>query len=54
MTDITARNHVTITGDDERIIMFAHGFGCDQACGNIFCLRSRSIRWINSRISSGS
>lgn len=31
MTDITARNHVTITGEGERIIMFAHGFGCDQS-----------------------
>ncbi|PRY55178.1 sigma-B regulation protein RsbQ [Arcticibacter pallidicorallinus] len=30
MVDVLARNNVRITGKGEQIIMFAHGFGCDQ------------------------
>lgn len=29
--DILRRNHVTVTGQGEKIIVFAHGFGCDQS-----------------------
>jgi sigma-B regulation protein RsbQ len=28
---IRARNHVNISGRGERVMLFAHGFGCDQA-----------------------
>jgi sigma-B regulation protein RsbQ len=27
---VLARHHVCVAGDGERILMFAHGFGCDQ------------------------
>lgn len=30
-SDILTRNNVTLTGEDTRPIMFAHGFGCDQS-----------------------
>src|SRR5690606_3519943 len=30
MVDVLARNNVRITGTGEQVIMFAHGFGCDQ------------------------
>jgi pimeloyl-ACP methyl ester carboxylesterase len=28
--DVRGRNHVNVTGEGSRTIMFAHGFGCDQ------------------------
>jgi sigma-B regulation protein RsbQ len=28
--DVRARNHVTITGQGQRPMVFAHGYGCDQ------------------------
>jgi sigma-B regulation protein RsbQ len=28
--DVRARNHVNVTGEGTRVVMFAHGFGCDQ------------------------
>lgn len=31
MTDVLARNNVTVTGQGTRPIVFAHGFGCDQS-----------------------
>ena len=30
MTDILKRNNVNIIGDGQKVMMFAHGFGCDQ------------------------
>lgn len=31
MTDIVERNNVTVTGTGNQPMLFAHGFGCDQA-----------------------
>ncbi|GAF08349.1 hydrolase [Paenibacillus pini JCM 16418] len=31
MIDIIARNNVNVIGEGDRIIMLAHGFGCDQS-----------------------
>ena len=30
MIDVFKRNNVTISGQGEKVILFAHGFGCDQ------------------------
>ncbi|CAM3773855.1 alpha/beta fold hydrolase [Mucilaginibacter galii] len=30
MTDILKRNNVRVIGEGEQVMMFAHGFGCDQ------------------------
>ncbi|HKG08762.1 MAG TPA: alpha/beta hydrolase, partial [Pedobacter sp.] len=30
MTDILKRNHVTVSGDGSQVMVFAHGYGCDQ------------------------
>jgi len=30
MTDILKRNNVNIIGDGQKVMIFAHGFGCDQ------------------------
>ncbi len=30
MKDILKRNNVTVTGNGSQVILFAHGFGCDQ------------------------
>jgi len=30
MKDVLKRNNVTITGDGSNVMLFAHGFGCDQ------------------------
>ena len=30
MEDVLKRNNVTITGTGEKVLLFAHGFGCDQ------------------------
>ncbi len=30
MTNVLKRNNVTVIGDAEKVILFAHGFGCDQ------------------------
>lgn len=30
MTDVLKRNNVTISGNGTQVIIFAHGFGCDQ------------------------
>ncbi|MDI4647529.1 alpha/beta fold hydrolase [Cohnella hashimotonis] len=29
--DILRRNHVTVRGEGDKVIVFAHGFGCDQS-----------------------
>lgn len=31
MNSIFSRNHVTILGEGEQVILFAHGFGCEQS-----------------------
>jgi sigma-B regulation protein RsbQ len=30
MTDVLKRNNVTVLGEAENVMLFAHGFGCDQ------------------------
>ena len=30
MTEIIKRNNISITGEGEKVMLFAHGFGCDQ------------------------
>jgi sigma-B regulation protein RsbQ len=30
MTNVLKRNNVNVTGDGEKVMLFAHGFGCDQ------------------------
>jgi pimeloyl-ACP methyl ester carboxylesterase len=30
MTNILKRNNVNVIGEGEKVIVFAHGFGCDQ------------------------
>ncbi len=34
MMDVLKRNNVTVTGQGEKVMLFAHGFGCDQAAWN--------------------
>lgn len=34
MFDILKRNHVKVIGNGNRVILFAHGFGCDQNAWN--------------------
>jgi sigma-B regulation protein RsbQ len=34
MTDVLKRNNVTISGAGEKVMLFAHGFGCDQNSWN--------------------
>ena len=34
MTNIFRRNNITISGEGQQVILFAHGFGCDQKAWN--------------------
>ena len=34
MVDVVLRNNVVSTGEGEQVILFAHGFGCDQKAWN--------------------
>lgn len=34
MTNVLKRNNVNVTGEGKKVILFAHGFGCDQKAWN--------------------
>ena len=34
MVNVIKRNNVVVSGQGEQVILFAHGFGCDQKAWN--------------------